>query len=97
MSSLIYWKNLAMTKNSQWYIYIIRCADDTLYTGISNHLEKRIDSHNAGNGAKYTKGRGPVELIYKEKSQDKSTASKREAEIKKLTRKEKLKLIGLRT
>ena len=86
-----------MTKNSQWYIYIIRCADNTLYTGISNHLEKRIGSHNSGNGAKYTKGRGPVELIYKEKSQDKSTASKREAEIKKLTKKEKLKLIGLRT
>jgi len=86
-----------MTKNSQWFTYIIRCADNTLYTGISNHLEKRIDSHNSGNGAKYTKGRGPVKLVYKEKSKDKSTASKREAEIKKLTRKEKLKLISLST
>jgi putative endonuclease len=84
---------MTIKKNIPWFIYIIRCADNTLYTGISNHLEKRIASHNSGNGAKYTKGRGPVKLVYKEKSTNKSSASKREAEIKKLTKKEKLKLI----
>lgn len=77
-----------------WFVYIIRCADNSLYTGISNHLEKRIANHNAGNGAKYTKGRSPVTLVHKEKFADKSAASKREAEIKKLTRSEKLKLIS---
>jgi putative endonuclease len=80
--------------NSSWFVYIIRCADQTLYTGISDNLEKRIANHNAGKGAKYTRGRTPVKLAYQEKHPDRSTASKREAELKKLTKQKKLKLIG---
>lgn len=71
------------------YTYILRCKDGTYYTGYTNDLEKRIAAHNDGKGAKYTKGRGPVELVYYETSGDKSTALKREWEIKHLTRKEK--------
>jgi putative endonuclease len=80
-----------------WFLYIIRCSDNSLYTGISNSLNKRIEAHNSGKGAKYTKGRAPVTLVHQEKFTDKSSASKREAEIKKLTRKEKLELLSLRT
>jgi len=80
--------------NSSWFVYIVRCADQTLYTGISDNLEKRITNHNAGKGAKYTRGRTPVKLVYQEKHPDRSTASKREAELKKLTKQKKLKLIA---
>lgn len=79
---------------SEWSVYIVRCADTTLYTGITNDLEKRISAHNAGMGAKYTKARGPVELVYVEEVADRSTASKREHIIKKLNRAEKLALIS---
>ena len=75
------------------YVYMIRCKDNTLYTGWTNDLYKRIKSHNNGNGAKYTKYRGPVELVYYETFDNKSEALKREIEIKKLTRIEKLDLI----
>jgi len=78
-----------------YYVYIVKCADDTLYTGISTQLERRIEEHNSSdNGAKYTRVRRPVELVYSEEYPDRSTASKREYEIKKkMTRKEKLALI----
>lgn len=72
---------------------MVLCADDTLYTGISNDVPKRIDAHNSGKGAKYTKPRLPVKLVYLEASTDRSSASKRESVLKKLTRAEKLKLI----
>lgn len=75
------------------FVYIIKCADDTLYTGWTNNLDKRISDHNKGLGAKYTKGRGPVELLYYEVFETKSEALKREYYIKTLTREEKLKLI----
>lgn len=78
-----------------WAVYIVRCADDTLYIGISNDVGKRIAAHNAGKGAKYTKPRLPVALAYCEDAEDRSTASKREAVLKKLTRREKLVLIKL--
>jgi len=77
-----------------WCVYIVRCADTTLYTGITNDLAKRLKAHDAGTGAKYTKSRGPVELVYSENAVDRSTASKREYVIKKLSRAEKLVLIG---
>lgn len=77
-----------------WFVYIVRCADNTLYTGISDNLETRINKHNAGKGAKYTKGRNPVTLIYQEKCTDRSNASQREAAIKKLTKSAKLKLLS---
>ena len=75
--------------------YIVICRDNTLYCGYSNNLEKRINDHNKGcNGAKYTRGRRPVKLVYYERFESKSEALKREREIKKLTRIEKLKLIN---
>lgn len=75
-------------------VYIVRCADGTLYTGWSNHLEERVAAHNAGKGAKYTKTRRPVELVYREAFETKEEAMRREYAIKQLSRKEKLKLIG---
>ena len=75
-------------------VYILRCADGTLYTGITNDLAKRLRTHNAGRGAKYTRSRLPVELIYAEESPDKPAALRRELAIKSLTRVEKLRLIG---
>ncbi|HXU92109.1 MAG TPA: GIY-YIG nuclease family protein [Gallionella sp.] len=76
-----------------WVCYLLRCADDTLYCGITNDLDKRIAAHNAGTAAKYTRARGPVELVYAEDCADRSAASKREMAIKQLTRAEKLALI----
>ena len=76
-----------------WYLYILRCGDGTLYTGITNDVEKRLTAHRAGKGAKYTRGRGPLELVYWEECSDHSAALKREVEIKKLSREEKEKLI----
>ena len=78
-----------------YYVYIVKCADDTLYTGIATQLDRRIDEHNSSEkGAKYTRVRRPVELVYSEEYPDRSAASKREYEIKKkMTRKEKLALI----
>ena len=75
------------------YTYILKCKDNTCYTGYTNNLEKRLKAHNEGKGAKYTKGRGPVELVYYEEYEDKSTAMRREWEIKQLSRSEKEKLI----
>ena len=77
-----------------WYLYILRCKDNTLYTGITNDVEKRLEAHRAGKGAKYTRGRAPLELVYREECADHSAALKREAEIKKLTREQKNLLIA---
>ena len=76
-----------------YYVYMLKCADGSLYTGYTNDLQKRVDVHNSGRGAKYTKSRLPVRLVYSEEYQSKSSALKREAEIKKLTRAQKEKLI----
>lgn len=75
-----------------WCCYLLRCADDTLYCGISNDLAKRLSAHNAGEGAKYTRGRTPVTLLYREPCADKSAALKRERQIKRLPRSQKLAL-----
>ena len=75
------------------YTYILRCADDTLYTGWTNDLEKRLAAHNAGQGAKYTKPRCPVCLVYSESYETKEEAMRREFQIKRLTRAEKLALM----
>lgn len=80
---------------SDWLCYLLRCADDTLYCGITNDLEKRLVAHNAGEGAKYTRGRTPVVLLYRESCADKSAALKREIKIKRLGRTEKLALCGI--
>ena len=77
-----------------WYVYIVECSDKTLYTGITTDLEKRIEHHNASNlGAKYTRGKRPVKLVYSSKKKDKASASKEEYRIKKLSREEKLQII----
>lgn len=76
------------------YTYVLRCADGSLYCGWTNHLEERVKAHNEGKGAKYTRGRGPVELVYYEEFETKSEAMRREWEIKKMDRKDKLRVIG---
>ncbi len=80
-----------------YYIYMVKCVDNTLYTGISTELERRIEEHNSSDkGAKYTRVRRPVTLVYSEEYPDRSSASKREYEIKKkMSRAEKLALIGM--
>ena len=75
-----------------WKLYILRCGDGSLYTGISTDVERRLEEHRSGKGAKYTRGRGPLELAYVEECTDKSAALRRELEIKALPREEKLKL-----
>lgn len=83
---------------NMYYVYILECADGTLYTGIAVDLEKRIDEHNTSNlGAKYTKYRRPVQLVYAKKFRDRSTASKEEIRIKSLSREEKLLIIKKHT
>ncbi len=77
----------------KWLVYILRCQDDTLYTGITNDLENRLQSHNEKRGARYTRARLPVSLVYQEEASSRSQASRREAAIKKLPRSKKLKLI----
>lgn len=77
-----------------WHVYILRCGDGTLYTGIARDLEKRVVVHNSGKGAKYTARRLPVKLTYSEKAENRSAASKREYAIKQLSRAEKLALIA---
>lgn len=76
------------------YVYIIKCKDNSLYTGWTNNLEKRFKDHSDGKGAKYTKGRGPLELVYFETFEDKREAMKREYEIKHFSRDKKLELIS---
>lgn len=84
-------------EKDRWYIYIVKCSDDTLYTGITKDLDKRIAQHNNGKGAKYTKGRGPVILINHFKRYSKSEALKLEYKIKQLSKEDKLALTDART
>ena len=76
------------------YTYMVLCKDNTLYTGWTNDLEKRLVSHNAGTGAKYTKSRRPVTMVYAEEHAEKRDAMRREAQIKRLSRREKLAMIA---
>jgi putative endonuclease len=82
---------------STWIVYILECADGSYYTGITNNLDNRIKAHHEGNGAKYTKGRGPFKLLYSEIQENRSLASKREQHIKKLTRLQKEGLFNERS
>lgn len=79
--------------DKKWYLYILRCGDGTLYTGITTDVEARFAQHQCGRGAKYTRGRGPLELVYREECEDHSHALKRELAIKAMPRQEKQKLI----
>ena len=80
---------------NNWKIYILRCGDGTLYPGITVDVEKRLEAHRGGKGAKYTRGRGPLELVYREDCGDHSAALHRELEVKAMTREEKMKLAGI--
>ncbi len=75
------------------FVYMLRCKDGSLYTGWTNDLEHRLAMHNSGRGAKYTRGRGPLELVYSEELPDKESALRRECAIKKLRREQKLALL----
>ena len=75
-----------------WTVYILECADSTLYTGITNDMPARLEKHAKGTGAKYTRGRGPLKVVYTETHRTKGRALKREAQIKSLSRTQKLKL-----
>lgn len=79
--------------DKKWSVYILRCGDGSLYTGIATDVEARLAVHRSGKGAKYTRGRGPLELMYTESCADKSEALKRELQIKSLPRSKKLELI----
>ena len=78
-----------------WFVYLLRCGDGSLYCGITDDVLRRLEAHAAGKGAKYTRGRGPLELVYTEACESHSDALKREAAIKKLKRQEKLALAGI--
>src|SRR5262245_3007873 len=78
----------------RWWVYVVRCADGTLYTGVATDVARRVAQHNAGTASKYTRPRRPVELVFRERAVDRGTALRRERAIKKLSRREKLKLIG---
>jgi putative endonuclease len=83
-----------MPQPSAWFCYLLQCADGTLYTGITNGLDKRIAAHNSGKASKYTRGRLPVALLYSEPHPDRAAASRREVEIKRLPRAGKLALVA---
>lgn len=77
-----------------WLVYIIECSDESFYTGITNNLERRFEQHNNQTGAKYFRGRKAVRVVYVERGHDRSSASQREAEIKKLNRGQKMALLS---
>ena len=77
-----------------WYVYMLECADGSLYTGIARDIDARLNKHNNGKASRYTRSRLPVKLVYCEAATDRSNASQREAEIKRLTRSAKLSLLS---
>jgi predicted GIY-YIG superfamily endonuclease len=86
---------MAKTANTSWFLYLLRCADGSLYTGITNNVTRRCQQHNAGTASRYTRSRLPVELIYQESQATRSVALKRELAVKAMSRDEKESLIRL--
>lgn len=82
-----------MSSSKPWFVYIIKCSDNTLYTGITVDVQARIRVHNSGSGSKYVKPRRPATLVYEEECLSRSEATKRELEIKKLSKQQKLRII----
>ena len=78
----------------KWYVYILQCADDTLYTGITNNTDRRLKAHNAGTASKYTRVRRPVSIVYQEEVGTKGDALRRELQIKSMSRQQKLALFS---
>ena len=85
---------MASPSTKSWWVYLLRCGDGTLYTGIALDVQARLIQHQTGKGARYTRGRGPLNLVHQEPFATRSAASRREAAIKRLSRREKLELIG---
>jgi predicted GIY-YIG superfamily endonuclease len=81
--------------DKRWFVYLLRCGDGSLYCGITDDVSRRLEAQRTGKGAKYTRGRGPLELVHTEECESYSAALKREAAIKKLKRPEKLALAGI--
>ena len=77
-----------------WFVYMLRCGDGTLYTGVTDDVPRRLAAHRSGKGAKYTRGRGPLKLVYQEQVPDKSAALRREYQIKQLTKQKKEALLA---
>lgn len=86
-------KRTTKSSNDDWFVYILRCADGSFYTGITNDLPRRFKQHNAGTASRYTRSRLPVELVYQESQANRSLALKREVAIKALSRQQKKLLI----
>ena len=86
-----------MEEKDSWKVYIVKCSDESLYAGVTKDIERRIHEHNSGNGAKYTKSRLPVNLVWSEPKPSRSEAQKREHEIKSFSREKKLQLINVRS
>ena len=86
-----------MSGGRTWWVYLLRCADGTLYVGMTDDVDRRAAVHNSGRGAKYTRGRRPVEPVYRERCESRSAALKREAALKKLSRRAKLALVAAQT
>ena len=89
---LFFLKRKEEVSGLSWFVYMLRCGDGSLYTGITDNVSRRLEAHRAGKGAKYTRGRGPLELVYQEEVEDKPAALRREYAIKGLKRGEKLRL-----
>ena len=87
---------LGRTRHASYHVYIVECADGTYYTGLTNNLERRLQLHNAGRGAKYVRGRLPVRVVYAKTCRNHTSALKAERDLKRLTRRQKETLIGLR-
>lgn len=83
--------------DTAWHLYILRCGDNSLYTGITTDVKKRLEAHKSGKGAKYTRGRGPLKLVYREECGSHSDALKRELAVKALPREQKQALIAAYT
>lgn len=79
-----------------WFVYVLRCSDRSLYTGVTTDVKRRIEEHNDGRGARYTRSRCPVKLVYREKATDRGAALRREYEIKRMTVERKLELVARR-
>ena len=88
-------ENAAKENAAKWYVYIVRCRNGAFYTGITTDLTRRLEQHNQGKGAKYTRANGPVELVYSEVAQSHGQALRREREIKRFSRGKKLELVHL--
>ena len=84
---------MTCTSNGEWFVYVLRCADSSFYTGITNDVSRRCEQHNAGTASRYTRGRRPTSLVYLETVANRSMALKRELAIKALSRHEKMSLI----